>query len=61
MNTVGDVQPDPSVIGKIAKPPFVRLPDPFALFARRVDRFNLLATRRRQFAPAGIMTDLVAP
>lgn len=36
-------QPDPSVIGGVAKAPFVRLPDPAALFDRRAGRFEFLA------------------
>ncbi|MBK8007856.1 MAG: formate dehydrogenase accessory protein FdhE [Rhizobiales bacterium] len=39
-----EVQPDPSIIGNIAKPPFVRLPDPARLFADRAARFRALAT-----------------
>jgi FdhE protein len=35
--------PDPSVIGVIPKPPFVRLPDPSDLFGRRAARFRQLA------------------
>jgi FdhE protein len=37
------VQPDPSVIGGVKKPPFVRLPDPGSLFARRAARLRGLA------------------
>ncbi len=33
---------DPIPIGEIAKPPFVRLPDPLAMFARRAARLKLL-------------------
>lgn len=40
---MSDVQPDPSIIGNIAKPPFVRLPDPARLFADRAARFRALA------------------
>lgn len=39
-----NIEPDPSVIGNIAKPPFVRLPDPARLFADRAARFRALAT-----------------
>ena len=35
--------PDPSAIGVIPKPPFVRLPDPSDLFARRAARYRRLA------------------
>ncbi len=37
------IQPDPSVIGGVSKAPFVRLPDPGSLFARRAARFRALA------------------
>ncbi|WP_420342220.1 formate dehydrogenase accessory protein FdhE [Paenirhodobacter sp.] len=37
------LNPDPSVIGGIAKAPFVRLPDPARLFAARAARFAFLA------------------
>lgn len=39
-----DIQPDPSIIGNIAKPPFAKLPDPARLFADRAARFRALAT-----------------
>jgi FdhE protein len=35
--------PDPSAIGVIPKPPFVRLPDPSDLFLRRARRYRALA------------------
>jgi FdhE protein len=35
--------PDPTVIGDVAAPPFVRLPDPLALFAARARRYRALA------------------
>ena len=41
---MSNVEPDPSIIGNIAKPPFVRLPDPLRLFADRAARFRALAT-----------------
>jgi FdhE protein len=34
---------EPVPIGEIAAPPFVRLPDPLTLFARRGERFGVLA------------------
>lgn len=37
------VQPDPSAIGGVPKAPFVLLPDPARLFARRAARFEALA------------------
>ncbi|MCC6947611.1 MAG: formate dehydrogenase accessory protein FdhE [Bradyrhizobiaceae bacterium] len=43
MSRVGTPEPDPSVIGNIPKPPFVRLPDPVRLFAVRAERFRWLA------------------
>ena len=36
--------PDPTVIGEISAPPFVQLPEPGALFARRAERLRLLAS-----------------
>src|SRR5262245_30587777 len=44
MSGVGDLQPDPSIIGTIAKPPFVQLPDPARMFAKRAERLRSLAT-----------------
>ncbi len=35
MTQVGTPKHDPIPIGEIAKPPFARLPDPSAMFARR--------------------------
>lgn len=43
MNKAGTLQPDPTMIGNVAEPPFVRLPDPTALFATRAERFLALA------------------
>jgi FdhE protein len=43
MSKVGEVEPDPSVIGNVAKPPFVRLPDPLQVFFSRTQRFRTLA------------------
>lgn len=40
----GSPRPDPTAIGTVATPPFVRLPDPVQLFANRASRF-------RQHAP----------
>lgn len=36
---------DPTVIGEVSAPPFVRLPDPTRLFVRRAERLNALADR----------------
>lgn len=41
---MSNIEPDPSIIGNIAKPPFVKLPDPARLFADRAARFRALAT-----------------
>lgn len=38
------IEPDPTVIGNIATPPFVKLPDPARLFADRAARFRAVAT-----------------
>src|ERR1700722_11259565 len=42
MSKAGTLQPDPTMIGDVAEPPFVRLPDPVALFATRAERFRTL-------------------
>jgi FdhE protein len=39
----GALQPDPSAIGGVQQPPFVRLPDPSSLFSARARRFAALA------------------
>lgn len=36
--------PDPTAIGEVSSPPFVRLPDPGSLFARRAARLRQLAS-----------------
>jgi FdhE protein len=43
MTQVGTPRFDPIPIGDIAQPPFARLPDPTALFARRAARLKALA------------------
>ena len=43
MSSVDNVQPDPSVISDILKPPFVQLPDPARVFAKRAERLRDLA------------------
>lgn len=43
MSDPSSAPPDPSVIGGVAKAPFVRLPDPAAVFARRAARLRVLA------------------
>lgn len=41
---MSNIEPDPSLIGNIAKPQFAKLPDPARLFADRAARFRALAT-----------------
>jgi FdhE protein len=43
MTQVGTLQHDPIPIGEIAKPPFAKLPNPAAMFARRAERLKSLA------------------
>ena len=43
MSKTSRTEPDPSVIGKIMKPPFARLPDPLLIFVERVHRLRHLA------------------
>jgi FdhE protein len=43
MSRAGNIQPDPTMIGNVAEPPFARLPDPKNLFAVRAERFRVLA------------------
>lgn len=43
MSKAGALKPDPTMIGDVAEPPFVRLPDPATLFAGRAARFETLA------------------
>ena len=43
MSSAANIRPDPTMIGNVAEPPFVRLPDPKSLFAARADRFRALA------------------
>lgn len=45
MSDPRSVEPDPSVIGGVKKPPFARLPDPTSLFALRAARLRALAQR----------------
>jgi len=45
MTQVGTPKHDQIPIGEVAKPPFARLPDPLAMFARRADRLKSLAER----------------
>jgi len=43
MSKAGTLQPDPTMIGDVAEPPFARLPDPIVLFSTRAERFRTLA------------------
>lgn len=43
MSETGAIKPDPTMIGNVAEPPFVRLPEPTTLFAARAVRFLALA------------------
>lgn len=58
MSNVGDIQPDPSVIGHIAKPPFVQLPDPERVFAKRAERLQALAAGHDLEAYLRFLADL---
>lgn len=43
MSKVGAIEPDPSLIGNVAKPPFARLPDPLQIFVDRTQRLRTLS------------------
>jgi FdhE protein len=43
MTQVGPTHFDPIAIGEVAKPPFVRLPDPASTFGRRAERLRAVA------------------
>lgn len=43
MSKIDSLQPDPTMIGEVAEPPFARLPDPTTLFQIRAERFQALA------------------
>ena len=43
MSGFHSLQPDPSMIGRMLKPPFAVMPDPVALFRQRAERFSVLA------------------
>jgi FdhE protein len=43
MSKAGELRPDPTMIGNVAEPPFVRLPDPTTLFSIRAERFKALS------------------
>lgn len=50
MSGFSGVQPDPSMIGRIVRPPFAILPDPAGMFSARAARFAELA-EGHQLAP----------
>nr|WP_314076112.1 formate dehydrogenase accessory protein FdhE [uncultured Roseococcus sp.] len=50
MSGFSGLQPDPSMIGRIVRPPFAVLPDPAGLFSGRAERFAELA-ESSQLAP----------
>jgi FdhE protein len=58
MTQVGPTQFDPIPIGEIAKPPFVRLPDPPTMFARRAERLRTLADKHELRAYLVFVADL---
>lgn len=43
MSGASNIEPDPSVIGTVAKPPFAQLPDPARVFSKRAERFRAAA------------------
>jgi FdhE protein len=43
MSDPHSIEPDPSMIGRVSKAPFARLPDPAGIFSRRSARFRALA------------------
>ena len=45
------LQPDPSMIGGVAKVPLARLPDPRTIFATRAGRLEFLAGYNANLAP----------
>ena len=52
------VQPDPTIIGEVAAPPFVLLPDPTRLFVDRTLRLRALAVRSEIGAYLHFLSDL---
>jgi len=58
MTQVGPPQFDPIPIGEIAKPPFVKLPDPSTMFARRSQRLRSLADKHELRAYLTFVSDL---
>src|SRR5262245_8966665 len=58
MSNVGDLKPDPSIIGSIAKPPFVQLPAPSRVLAKRAERLRALAPGHQLEAYLGFLAAL---
>ena len=54
MTQVGAPQHDPIPIGEVAQPPFVRLPDPATLFARRAARLQFARRAATSCAPISL-------
>ncbi|PZR13447.1 MAG: formate dehydrogenase accessory protein FdhE [Azospirillum brasilense] len=52
------LQPDPSMIGRMLKPPFAIMPDPAALFRQRAERFSVLARDNPLAAYLGFLAGL---
>lgn len=48
---MSNIEPDPSMIGGVAKVPLVQLPKPQALFEKRAARFDFLAEHSPNLAP----------
>lgn len=58
MSSPGDLNPDPSIIGTIAKPPFVQLPDPVRVLQKRAARLRALAPGHQLESYLGFLADL---
>lgn len=58
MSGFHNLQPDPSMIGRLVKSPFALLPDPPVLFARRAQRFAVLAADSAMAAYLGFLGHL---
>jgi FdhE protein len=58
MADVGSTRFDPIPIGEIVKPPFVRLPDPSTMFARRAERLRSFADTHQLRAYLTFVADL---
>lgn len=57
--STGESRLDPTVIGEVAAPPFVRLPDPLQLFVNRTLRLRGLAVRSEIGPYLGFLSELV--